>query len=143
MLACSAPPSVNSSVSSERDPRSCSREIGGFTMGCSHACSSWSSLSRGREFRGERGCAQFAIWRVACPVSRVTLSLHEPFMVLWTRALSPGLFTHLLCPLSFSVVQVAVFGLLPVLSGSLVLSEWLFAVLTSAHALLWPSRGPV
>ena len=54
MLACSAPPSVDSSVSAERDPRSRFREVGGSTVGHSRSCTSQSSLSRSRESR--EGC---------------------------------------------------------------------------------------
>ena len=49
VLARSAPSSVNSSASVERDPRSSSREAGGSSRGRSHSHSSRASLSRDRE----------------------------------------------------------------------------------------------
>ena len=53
-LVRSAPPSVDSSASAERDPSSCSYKAGGSSEGCSRSRSSWASLSRAREFREER-----------------------------------------------------------------------------------------
>ena len=58
MLACSAPPSVESSASVECDPRSRSSEVGDSSGGCSRSRSSRSRLSRvGGSWEGQR-CAR-------------------------------------------------------------------------------------
>ena len=51
------------------------------------------------------------------------VSLHDPFLVLWMRALSPGPFMLPLCLRAVSSIPVTVFGLLPGPSGSLALLE--------------------
>ena len=58
LLVLAAPSLVASSASVERDRRSRSRVVGGFTEARSHSHSSQSSLSRGGEACGERRCAR-------------------------------------------------------------------------------------
>ena len=130
---------VASSVSAGRDRQSRSHEIVESTGDSS--CSSRSSPSRGQDSREGHRCAGSRSGGVAWPVSRVTLSFHGLFAVLWTKAFSLWLVTLPFCLCAVSLVLVAVFRLLPVPSGSLSLLEWPFMVSTVALAFVWLSRG--
>ena len=77
--AC-APSSIASSASAGRDHRSRSREVGGSTEDRSRSLFTVFSLARSR-FSWRASLCLFAVWWVACSVSRVALSLHEPFSV--------------------------------------------------------------
>ena len=122
VLARSAPSSVASSASAECDRRKRSREVEGSTEDRSRSHSSRSSLSCGRESRGERRCARSRSGG-SCVWSRESRS-HST-----NRSRSRGRgCSHRdssrspLCSRALSAVPVAVFGPLPVSLGSLVLS---------------------
>ena len=119
-LVLAVPSSVASSASAERGRRSRSRVVGGSNDDRSHSCSSRSSLPLGGETHGECHCARSRSGFIACPVSQVALSFHDPFVV---SSLSPGLLTLHFCPRAVSAVLVVVFGQLPVSSSLLTLSS--------------------
>ena len=51
------------------------------------------ALALPRPASGRAMACLLAVWWVACPVSRVTLSFHDTFAVSWASALSTGLVT--------------------------------------------------
>ena len=85
VLACSAPPSVDSYALAERDPQSHSREVGSSAEGRFHFRSSWASLSRSRESR--EGCCRARL--PSCGLCVRSRESHTRFMT-HSRSLDEG-----------------------------------------------------
>ena len=130
VLARSAPPSVDFSALAERDLRGWGLFWGPLPLSLFLGLPvTWQGVLGGAPL-----CLLAVCW-VACPASRVSLSLHDPFAVSWASALSSGPFTLSFLPSTVSAVPVVVFRPLLGPSGSL-------SFLTEELMLFWPPPVP-
>ena len=88
--------------------------------------------SSGSSFTWRASLCLISVSRGTCLVSGVVLSIHGPFVVAWTKALSPWLATSPFCLCAVSSLPVTVFWSLLGPTGALALSECLLAVTTIA-----------